>query len=192
MSFTEKVKLEVKKKANFRCCHCNNIGVDVHHIKPQRDGGEDSLNNAAPLCQNCHDQFGDNPNKRKEITQMRDHWYEVVERTLSPNISLFTPEVKKLNEQLKEIKNDQRNKGADISEIKDTLRELSNKVIDNITPGTVSVSASNIVKASGASVSNIDVDSIPKMMMCMECGGPSMVVKGNDPRCMGCGEPLYH
>ena len=36
------------------------------------------MQNAAPLCQNCHDQFGDNRQKRKDITQMRDWWYNVV------------------------------------------------------------------------------------------------------------------
>ena len=38
------------------------------------------MDNAAPLCQNCHDQFGANPEKRKTIRNMRDWWYEVCDR----------------------------------------------------------------------------------------------------------------
>lgn len=78
MPFSESVKLEVKKKAGFQCCRCREIGIDIHHIIPQANGGTDDINNAAPLCQNCHDRFGANPEKRKEIRQMRDWWYEVI------------------------------------------------------------------------------------------------------------------
>ncbi len=79
MPFSEKLKHEVKRKAAFRCCRCNEIGVDIHHILLQAENGSDEINNAAPLCQNCHDRYGANPDKRKEIRQMRDWWYEVVE-----------------------------------------------------------------------------------------------------------------
>ncbi|MEK7113599.1 MAG: hypothetical protein AAB873_02100 [Patescibacteria group bacterium] len=39
MAFTEKLKLEIKKNANFRCCRCYEIGVDIHHIIPQAQNG---------------------------------------------------------------------------------------------------------------------------------------------------------
>src|SRR5262245_33993057 len=78
MPFSESLKVQVKKMAAFRCCRCHDIGVDIHHIIPQAHGGTDDIDNAAPLCQNCHDRFGANPEKRKEIRQMRDWWYEVV------------------------------------------------------------------------------------------------------------------
>jgi SOS-response transcriptional repressor LexA len=78
MAFSEETKLEVKRKSAFRCCRCHEIGIDVHHILPQYQGGTDDFDNAAPLCQNCHDRFGDSEVKRKEIRQMRDWWYGVV------------------------------------------------------------------------------------------------------------------
>lgn len=80
MSFSEKVKIEAKKKAGFRCVICQEPFVEVYHIVPQKEGGEDTINNAAPLCSRCHDLYGDNPSKRKQIRQMRDHWYEVMEK----------------------------------------------------------------------------------------------------------------
>jgi SOS-response transcriptional repressor LexA len=85
MSFTEQTRLAVKRKAAFRCCRCHEIGIDIHHIIPQHEGGPDDIENAAPLCQNCHSLLGDNPRKRSEIRQMRDWWYSIVaERYGSP------------------------------------------------------------------------------------------------------------
>ncbi len=82
MSFSESLKLEVKRKAHFTCCWCNvrDNKVDVHHIVPQAEGGPDTEDNAAPLCGSCHDKYGNNPDLRKEIKNRRDHWYELCER----------------------------------------------------------------------------------------------------------------
>lgn len=91
MSFSEKVKIEAKKKAGFRCVICQEPFVEVHHIIPQKEGGEDTLNNAAPLCSRCHDLYGDNPSKRKQIRQMRDHWYEVMEKRNTGKLSDLNP-----------------------------------------------------------------------------------------------------
>ncbi|HCQ91348.1 MAG TPA: HNH endonuclease [Clostridium sp.] len=55
---------------------CNKLFVEVHHIIPKLEGGSDSIDNAAPLCSSCHDLFGGNPEKRKQIRQMRDYWWE--------------------------------------------------------------------------------------------------------------------
>lgn len=78
MPFSNQLKLEVRRKAAFRCCRCHEIGIDIHHVIPQSQRGSDDFSNAAPLCQNCHDRLGDNPQKRKEIIQMRDWWYGIV------------------------------------------------------------------------------------------------------------------
>jgi HNH endonuclease len=103
MPFSEALKLQVKKMADFRCCRCREIGIDVHHIIPQAEGGSDDINNAAPLCQNCHDRFGANPEKRKEIRQMRDFWYELVQERHYSDQSRF----EKLNETLLKIQHTQ-------------------------------------------------------------------------------------
>lgn len=76
MPFSEPLKKKIRKRADFRCCICQSIGVEIHHIVPQADGGEDTEDNAAPLCPNCHDKFGANREKQKTIREMRDHWYE--------------------------------------------------------------------------------------------------------------------
>ena len=80
MAFPEKVKLEAKQRANFCCLICKKPFVEVHHIRPQSEGGSDTIDNAAPLCGSCHDLFGGNPDKRKQIREMRDFWWEVCEK----------------------------------------------------------------------------------------------------------------
>ena len=86
--FSEKIKKKVREKANFRCCRCQKISIEVHHIIPQKDGGGDDFDNAAPLCANCHADFGDNPRKRKEIRAMRDWWYKKCEEMLKTVVLL--------------------------------------------------------------------------------------------------------
>ena len=58
--------------------------MDVHHITPVCEGGLDTEENAAPLCANCHDLYGGNPDKRRFIEQSRDFWYDYCEREVSP------------------------------------------------------------------------------------------------------------
>jgi 5-methylcytosine-specific restriction endonuclease McrA len=140
MPFSECIKEEVKRKAAFRCCRCQQIGVEVHHILPEKDGGTDDINNAAPLCPNCHDYFGDNPIKRKEITQMRDWWYEKVEK-MFPSQGVGLETLGEINRKLDGIR-----KGiSDVSELKPILKSLSDRLIDSITPSTASVAASSIL-----------------------------------------------
>lgn len=81
MPFSEKIKLEAKRKSAFRCVICRRPFVEVHHIIPQIEGGTDTLDNAAPLCSYCHDLYGGNSEKRKQIKQMRDYWFQIVEET---------------------------------------------------------------------------------------------------------------
>ena len=178
MTFSEELKLEVKKKAMFQCCRCRAISVEVHHIVPQHEHGEDTIDNAAPLCPNCHSWFGDNPLKKKEIRQMRDNWYEVVERMYSGQASALIPLVEKISQGLEEVKKIQ---STDVTEIKTMLKEVSNKAIDSMTLGTANLTASNVVLASGATLSNIDISKpatvlggspgfLPKSTQCVDCG----------------------
>ena len=75
MAFSETVKERVRQMADGRCCLCEEVFVDVHHIVPQSEGGADSEDNATPLCPGCHAKFGNNPDHRKQIREMRDRWY---------------------------------------------------------------------------------------------------------------------
>ena len=75
MAFSESVKGRVREKADGRCCICGGAFVDVHHIVPESEEGPDSEDNAAPLCAGCHALYGNNPDYRKQVREMRDRWY---------------------------------------------------------------------------------------------------------------------
>ncbi len=77
MPFAENLKLSVKRRSHFSCCLCHALGVEIHHIVPQEEGGPDTEDNAAPLCPSCHETYGANPQKRKFVREARDFWYEV-------------------------------------------------------------------------------------------------------------------
>lgn len=188
MAFSEELKLEVKKKAMFKCCRCQSIGVEVHHINPQHENGEDNFDNAAPLCPNCHTWFGDNPIKKKEIRQMRDNWYEVVEKMYSGPASEIFPLVKKINIGLEEKIEKQ---STDITEIKTMLKEVTSSAIDNMTLGTANITASNMAFASGASLSNVKIEELDSLVLCEEC--QKLVAVGRYSNvCPHCGASLEH
>ena len=146
MSFSEKTKSEVKKKADFRCCRCQSIGMHVHHIIPEKNGGSDDIENAAPLCQNCHDQFGDNASKRKEIRQMRDWWYEKCENYYSVQAPYDFDLLNKIDSKLERIQRGQ----EDVSDLKAILKNISNQMIDKISSVTAASTASAIVNTATA------------------------------------------
>jgi hypothetical protein len=85
MAFSESLKALVRRKAHFMCCLCKSLGVEIHHIEPQGEGGLDIEDNAAPLCPSCHETYGGNPQKRKFIREARDLWYEICESRYGPN-----------------------------------------------------------------------------------------------------------
>lgn len=130
MPFSEKTKLEVKTKAHFRCCRCQNIGVQVHHILPEKDGGTDEIDNAAPLCPTCHGHFGDNPQKRKEIRQMRDWWCFFCEKKYSPGQPYDPDQAKKIDTLLELAQTDQK----DMNALKTTLKEITSQFLDKMNP----------------------------------------------------------
>lgn len=76
MPFPESVKREAKQKAHYKCVICHKPFVEVHHIIPQHESGPDTLDNTAPLCGYCHDVYGGNPAKRKQIREMREFWWD--------------------------------------------------------------------------------------------------------------------
>lgn len=168
----------------FQCCRCQAISVEVHHIDPQHDSGSDVIDNAAPLCPNCHSWFGDNPLKKKEIRQMRDNWYEVVERMYSGQASSLVPLVEKISQGLEDVK---RVQSTDVTEIKIMLKEVSNRAIDSMTLGTANLTASNVVMASGASLSNVNLEDLTPVISCPECYGLVAIGRYASNVCPSCG-----
>lgn len=149
MAFSQHIINEVKEKAAFKCCRCQAIGIEVHHIIPQKDNGSDTLDNAAPLCPSCHSSFGDNPIKRKEITQMRDWWYKVIARSY-PTKDINYQLLSDINTKVEALATNQ-NKA--LIDLKITLKNAAIEAIEQMTAGTASSTATGIANASIASPS---------------------------------------
>ena len=91
MPFSEKVKEDAMIACGRHCCICHKFcgnKMEVHHITPQKDGGEDTFDNAIPLCLFCHAEVGSyNANHPKgvkfsksELIRHRDNWYNRVKQ----------------------------------------------------------------------------------------------------------------
>lgn len=156
MPFSEAVRLEVKQKADFRCCICHNYFVEVHHIIPEASGGPNATDNAAPLCPTCHDRYGDNPVKRKAIREMRDHWYERC-RTVAehPDVVQFSRKLDDLYTRVSDVKGDTGEHSRILGEMKDTVAGYFRQQADQVTEvSTVSqlIQVTGGTMASGAEV----------------------------------------
>lgn len=184
MSFSEQLKLRVKRRSAFMCCRCRAIGIEVHHILPEAEGGPDTEDNAAPLCPNCHTWFGDNPIKRKEIGQMRDWWYEVCET----NYGGEDKTAKRLDELLAEIRDQsarEEQRQAALDEIRQVLQRLNaeNQPDDTDTPAEVSEKVDRIVTATRLG------DRVYANVQCKRCNSYTGLLVGSNT-CPTCGEPL--
>jgi HNH endonuclease len=141
MPFSEGLKLQVRKMAAFRCCRCHEIGVDIHHIIPQAQGGTDDIDNAAPLCQNCHNRFGANAEKRKQI---RGDEELLVRSTCKKNIMGTSLNLKKINETILKILRTQESSQAEMENLRKelideirALRPIQEQAVEDL--NTVSV-----------------------------------------------------
>ena len=90
MGFSNTIKEEILVKSARHCCVCREHAgrnVEVHHIIPKAEGGEDTFENAIPLCFNCHSEAGHYNTKhpkgtRYSASELRKHkaaWFKNVE-----------------------------------------------------------------------------------------------------------------
>lgn len=178
MPFSEPTKLEAKRKSHFRCVICREPLVEVHHIIPQKDGGSDELENAAPLCGGCHDRYGNNKEKRKQIREMRDFWWEHCEKqTTSQDV---------LSEKIDTLISDNKDTKKAVEEMKGILIETFQKRIENI---KTSSTIPQVITASGISDTYATqlAENVYSSMVCKKCNTQIGLLVGTN-RCPNCGE----
>ena len=179
MAFSETIKSEVKQKAAFRCCRCHEIGIEVHHIIERSRGGNDDIENAAPLCPNCHTNFGANPEKTKEVRQMRDWWYEVVSEKYSEGSEKW----EKINNILVEMQ-----KGSDkrMDEFKEELKKIQDNVKD-----IKKINASKAIQHNTNELITATTlgDNVHANFNCKKCGTSIGLLIGTD-YCPNCKTPI--
>ena len=165
MPFTEAIKKEAKSKANYKCCVCQAPFVEVHHIIPEHQDGTSELDNAAPLCAGCHHKYGGNPELRKQLREMRDHWWEIC-GIQQPSESIY----KKLD-----------SLGNDVSAIKDMLVPFLRKKLDEIeTTSTVEELSLTLNTISSGAPSGYS------RVLCPECDSPMQLKRDGRLRCPQC------
>lgn len=91
MPFSEAVKIKAMVACGRSCCICHKFcgnNMEVHHIKAHADGGNDTFENAIPLCFDCHAEVRQYDPKHpkgikfseKELVLHRDSWYEKIKQ----------------------------------------------------------------------------------------------------------------
>jgi len=153
MAFSESIKTEVMRKANFRCSWCQEIRmpIEVHHIIPLNAGGSDNIDNAATLCPSCHQLIGSNPDHRKQLRERRNHVYSLAPSSTGD---------KKIEDVYHMVRAIQQNQANNKKEIGDSLERLKGELkdiifhqyIDRLTPGTSGEVASAILNISSGNV----------------------------------------
>ena len=90
MSFPTDVKEKVLVACARHCCLCRKFAglkIEIHHIQEKADGGENTFENAIPLCFDCHADMRSYDHRhpkgtkytREELVRHRDNWYRQVE-----------------------------------------------------------------------------------------------------------------
>lgn len=88
MSFNKEEVSELLARCHRRCCICHSfcgVKMETDHIVPKDDGGPDEIDNAIPVCFNCHAEihsYNDrHPRGRKfrpdELRRHKDQWLRV-------------------------------------------------------------------------------------------------------------------
>lgn len=189
LPFTEAIKKEARKRAHFKCVMCRDVPfVEVHHIIPESEDGPNTLDNAAALCAGCHDAYGNNPDKRKQIREARDQWYEICKkRYMNQDIEGYYERLNELYEMTKTVKEDQLKSQEILKEIKDTMSGLLDATGDSIKKkGTME----SIIATSGYVTGGTKLgDNVYANVNCRNCGTYVGLLVGTD-KCPNCGKPI--
>lgn len=100
MGFNEEVRTKALLWCDRHCCLCKKpcaTMIEVHHIIPKEKGGLDEIDNAIPLCFECHSwvqHYNDrhprgNKYKADELKARREQVYEAFTRHLVPPIHYY-------------------------------------------------------------------------------------------------------
>jgi len=95
MAFSSATKEEALVASGRRCCLCRlfkGVRLEVHHIQPPSAGGSNDLDNAIPLCFDCHADVGhynpDHPRgNRYSDTELRRHRDRLYDQIKSGHLS---------------------------------------------------------------------------------------------------------
>ena len=174
MAFSESLKKKVRRRAHFCCCLCKSLGVEVHHIIPQEEGGPETEDNAAPLCPTCHETYGANLQKRKFIREARDLWYEICDKR-------YASDPDRLDEISITLKN-----AATKSDLENAVSKLQTLLRDTINDPGMSFEAT---AQAVTHVSTMIAPGVGVNRQCKKCGTMIGLYVGDQGKCPQCGTP---
>jgi hypothetical protein len=178
VAFSEVTKLDVKRRAHFCCCLCHALGVEVHHIVPQAEGGLDTADNAAPLCPSCHETYGANPEKRKFIREARQLWYEICEKRYAADPSRL--------EQIANLISGTASKEDLAKGIEQIIQLLRNARDD---PNRSASAKQRELQTLAGSLANTPFGGVSANKHCRNCNTYIGLLVGDTGRCPNCGSP---
>lgn len=88
MAFNRDQVADLLAQCHRRCCICHRFcgfKMETDHIKPSGDGGSDDIENAIPVCFECHSEIhcynNDHPRGRKftesELREHKNQWLDI-------------------------------------------------------------------------------------------------------------------
>src|SRR5437016_6450420 len=93
---------ELLAACHRRCCICHRfcgVKIETDHIRPSANGGSDDIDNAIPVCFDCHAEIhsynDQHPRGRKflpaELRMHRDQWLEICRSNPATLLSPSSP-----------------------------------------------------------------------------------------------------
>ncbi len=115
MTFSRRVEERLLVTCHRHCCVCHKpcgIKMEIHHIVPKNQGGEDTEENAIPLCLDCHAEVAaydvKHPKGKRftpsELKKHKAQWFAICSQSpwqrLSPDQSDFSREPYEIEEDI--------------------------------------------------------------------------------------------
>lgn len=143
MAFLETTKIEAKQRSHYACVWCQrtDLFIEVHHIIPQEENGPDTIDNAAPLCPNCHTMIGSSTETRKQLLERRNWWWRhcATLKTSLPNEDT----ARKLDELVSSLRSIEAQGGRNEA----VLTEIKGRVLGQLQAQVMAVSSSSTATA---------------------------------------------
>lgn len=186
MPFSDTVKREAKERSHYQCVLCRVVGfLDVHHIVPLEEDGPGTIENACPLCPNCHRWFGHDPAKRGQVRTIRDWWWDRCARI--DQAQLNSPDGQRVNQLFQEYQeSQQQEQGRLFAEMKayiaDQFRQQADHVRSAHTIGEL-IQASSSSTAYGSGAYGEGPYGGGQSRTCPFCGAPGFTSSTGCPSC---------
>ncbi|MFC1929241.1 HNH endonuclease [Chloroflexota bacterium] len=187
--FPESVKRQARSKAHYTCVVCRTTPFpQVHHILPPDEGGSNDLDNAAPLCAGCHDIHGKNPDRRKQLREMRDQWYAICESRYSePSVKGFYDKIDKLCEMQTAQQQAEVNQQQMLNQIQQSLSNLLIYTGDSVARAKTQYDVA--LATSMAGTATTVAGAVHANFICPKCNTRIGLLVGKN-QCPNCGTPI--